>query len=475
MGTIKLKRPLSGNQGTPPTEAQLAENEIAMDASVGEIYVGSSSTDSGTDAAILANKYEDGDAVTAIEDASSLTLSGTVDVDDTLTAMGGFTVDAQYNANPLISYSNTLFAKRSVDGGANSGDRSVATLWRDLDSEVINSGYDNRGTSLDYVLQSDNQGTTQYLGGVSMQSGGTGSGDGHWVKAWSYDDGVSTFAQDTIFEANYEWFYTYGRIMAQRSATLQNPNGDDEAPLVVKADWDNNPAVAAEFFNIADDDQTVSIKTGTDQGFGSLTYNNQLRSWRDGDRKYQYFDVLNDDGTFNETLYEMHKDTNTGDMKHNLYGQVRVELGPSATTPNTSLQIQTDMSNATSDFSTGVKTNLNWGSGTIPNDAESFQEFTVQDDTQGQLKVGYFGSRYKSANNGELSTMKLVAQTHDNSSEAELSINQKQAESTVPFKFVNMTTTERNALSSPDSGTVIYNETDNKLQVRTTTAWVDLH
>jgi hypothetical protein len=154
-----------------------------------------------------------------------------------------------------------------------------------------------------------------------------------------------------------------------------------------------------------------------------------------------------------------------------LYGQVRVELAPDVNTPNTSLQIQTDMANATNDFSTGVKTNLNWGSGTIPNDAESFQEFTVQDDTQGQLKVGYFGSRYKSANNGELSTMKLVAQTHDNSSEAELSINQKEATANVPFKFVNMTTTERNALSNPDTGTVIYNETVNKLQVRTTTAW----
>lgn len=469
MGTIKLKR------GTGSPAGSLEQYEVAMDVAAQTLYVSSN----GTDAVILANKYDDADSVSAIESASSLTLSGTVDVDDTLTAMGGFTVDAEYNGNPNISYGNTLFAKRAVDGGAGSGDRTIATLWRDLDSEVINSGYDNRGTSLDYVLQSDSQGTTQYLGGVSMQSGGTSFGDGHWVKAWSYDDGQTGFGIDTIFEANYEWFYTYGRIMAQRSATLQNPNGDDEAPLVVKADWDNNAAVAAEFFNISDDDQTVSIKTGTDQGFGSLTYNNQLRSWRDGDRKYQYFDVLNDDGSFNDTLYEMHKDTNTGDIKHNLYGQVRVELAPSVNTPNTSLQIQTDMSNANNDFSTGVKTNLNWGSGTIPNDAESFQEFTVQDDTQGQLKVGYFGSRYKSANNGELSTMKLVAQTHDNSSEAELSINQKEATADVPFKFVNMTTTERNALSNPNTGTVIYNSTDDKLQVYALVGgngtWVDLH
>ena len=136
MGTIKLKR------GTGSPAGSLEQYEVAMDVAAQTLYVSSN----GTDAVILANKYDDGDAVTAIEDASSLTLSGTVDADDTLTAMGGLTVDAQYNGNPNISYSNTLFAKRAVDGGANSGDRTVATIWRDLDSEVINSGYDNFGS-----------------------------------------------------------------------------------------------------------------------------------------------------------------------------------------------------------------------------------------------------------------------------------------------------------------------------------------
>ena len=466
MGTIKLKRPLSGNQGTPPTEAQLAENEIAMDASVGEIYVGSSSTDSGTDAAILANKYDDADAVTAIESASSLTLSGSLTTESGLTNTSG-------------NYGQNIYANRE-NNETNGGGLPAIVVQRNLGSEVLGGGFDNRGPAIDFNLISDDDGLTQYQGGIQFQSNNDDNVNPEaYFRAYSWDGA----AQDNILQANKDLCYIYGQVQAVASATLYNRvpwsgDGDDEAPLVVKADWDNNDAVAAEFFNISDDDQTVSIKTGTDQGFGSLTYNNQLRSWRDGDRKYQYFDVLNDDGTFNQTLYEMHKDTNTGDIKHNLYGQVRVELAPSVNTPNTSLQIQTDMSNATNDFSTGVKTNLNWGSGTIPNDAEAFQEFTVQDDTQGQLKVGYFGSRYKSANNGELSTMKLVAQTHDNSGEAELSINQKEATADVPFKFVNMTTTERNALS-PNTGTVIYNSTDDKLQVYALVSgngtWVDLH
>jgi len=41
--------------------------------------------------------------------------------------------------------------------------------------------------------------------------------------------------------------------------------------------------------------------------------------------------------------------------------------------------------------------------------------------------------------------------------------------------FPRMTTTQRNAISSPADGLVIYNTTDNKLQVRAAGSWVDLH
>jgi len=41
--------------------------------------------------------------------------------------------------------------------------------------------------------------------------------------------------------------------------------------------------------------------------------------------------------------------------------------------------------------------------------------------------------------------------------------------------FPRMTTTQRNAISTPADGLVIYNTTDNKLQVRAGGSWVDLH
>jgi hypothetical protein len=38
-----------------------------------------------------------------------------------------------------------------------------------------------------------------------------------------------------------------------------------------------------------------------------------------------------------------------------------------------------------------------------------------------------------------------------------------------------MTTAQRDAIVSPTAGLVLYNSTTNKLQVRTNTAWADLH
>jgi hypothetical protein len=38
-----------------------------------------------------------------------------------------------------------------------------------------------------------------------------------------------------------------------------------------------------------------------------------------------------------------------------------------------------------------------------------------------------------------------------------------------------LTTAERDAISTPAAGLVLYNSTTNKLQVRTNTAWTDLH
>jgi hypothetical protein len=49
------------------------------------------------------------------------------------------------------------------------------------------------------------------------------------------------------------------------------------------------------------------------------------------------------------------------------------------------------------------------------------------------------------------------------------------ASTTQGVLFPRMTTTQRNAITTPADGLVIYNTTDNKLQVRAAGSWVDLH
>jgi len=43
------------------------------------------------------------------------------------------------------------------------------------------------------------------------------------------------------------------------------------------------------------------------------------------------------------------------------------------------------------------------------------------------------------------------------------------------FMAPSMTTTERDAITNPQNAQIIYNETTNKLQVRASGSWVDLH
>lgn len=43
------------------------------------------------------------------------------------------------------------------------------------------------------------------------------------------------------------------------------------------------------------------------------------------------------------------------------------------------------------------------------------------------------------------------------------------------FMAPSMTSTERDAITNPENSQIIYNETTNKLQVRASGSWVDLH
>jgi hypothetical protein len=155
-----------------------------------------------------------------------------------------------------------------------------------------------------------------------------------------------------------------------------------------------------------------------------------------------------------------------------LYGNVRVDVD--AEDHSSAVILGIDMENATNDFIDGVNTTSNFKGTTLPDGAEIFQRFTFADTAGGLKGAGYFGARYASANSGELTTMRLAAQTHDFTGEKEIGINQRNAFTNVPFRFEAYTTTERNALSV-DNGSIIYNSTTNKMQAYAGNAWVDLH
>jgi len=468
MGTIKLKR------GTGSPAGSLEQYEVAMDVAAQKLYVSSN----GTDAVILANKYDDSDSVTAIEDASSLTLTGG------LTTESGLTVDAQYNANPNISYGHTLTAKRAVDGAANSGDKTVATLWRDLDSEVINSGYDNRGTSLDYVLQSDSQGTTQYLGGISMQSGGTSAGDKHWVKAWSYDDGQTSFATDTIFEANKDDFYVYGKLRAQGDLAV---SGLTEFTDIVTVDTDielkGNVELhdgnsrfsmdAADSFEVFD---TPAQFTATN--FGTIASIEREETSTGSQRMSGYTQLNVVDGSRNLVNPGNGAGASFGlGVNRSQFAELAGVLSTVAVNGNNTI----DYVNSESRITFGVWTGDPNGDGSIGLTTALMIEPHINQVTMNSINGGVtnFGTDGDGlAFQADELTFNVEDTNNDMLFEIDgqqtLSIAETKVETSVPFKFKSYDTTERNALTV-DEGSVIFNTTDTKLQVYTGTAWVDLH
>lgn len=485
MGTIKLRR------GTGSPAGSLAQYEVAMDVAAQKLYVSSN----GTDAVILANKYDDADAdarvnlqtganldlsskstsdlsegtneyftdaraITAIEDASSLTLSGGLTTESGLTNTSG-------------NYGQNLKANRE-NGETNPGGLATILVQRDLGTETLGGGFDSRGPAIDFNMTSDDGGLTQYQGGIQFQSNNDDNVNPEaYLRAYSWDGGT----QDTILQANKDLFYTYGQVQALASATLYNRvpwsgDGDNEAPLVVKANYENADVVAAEFWNMTNNDENkVKIHLGTDDA-GAKTYQNEIRSGKAGDEKSLQFNALADNGDVEDTLYQMTRDDSDGSLKHDFFGRVDVNVDGSTTSQM--MDLEGDMLNRSQIFMNGLTTKLNFKTDPIPNNAEMFQSFSVTNDADGTKPVGNFGAKYSSANNGELSEMRLIAQDH-NFNEKEIGVNQRNSYTNAPFQFANLNQTEINALTNTGAGTVVWNNTDTKLQVYTGTAWVDLH
>ena len=179
-----------------------------------------------------------------------------------------------------------------------------------------------------------------------------------------------------------------------------------------------------------------------------------------------------DNGDFEDTFVQMTRDSSDGSLSTDLNGRLRSKIKKEQF--GSMMELEGDMTNAANDFMSGVNTKLNFKTDAIPNNAEMFQSFSVENDADGATLVGNFGAKYSSLNGGELSEMRLIAKNHAGD-EKEIGVNQRNAYTDAPFQFANLNQTEINALTSAGAGTVVWNSSDDKLQVYTGTAWVDLH
>ena len=463
MSTIKLKR----GSGTPPNSS-LEQYEVAMDVTAKQLYT---STD-GTDVVTLSNEYTDVDAVSAIESAN-LTLAGNN------VAEGGFQVYASSGGS--AGEAETLLASRVKSGGLNnrvSDMRTISRIKRDLDSVIIDAGNDTRGPSLDYFLTSDSGAVEQRLGGLAFQSGSDDDSTPNYMVGWSYDNTTSDTLQ--IYKGNHNEFSIFGKTLAQTSALITNTYVDEnndqqgdnnEVPLVVKSGPNTGGTTVSEFWNSTSQESAkVKLRMGReDDSNGDQTYHAEIMTRYQSDRKNLVLGLIDDDGQNFDFVLSISKDyVNNNEKKVNISGELKVDTD--GEDYNQCIFVVGDMTNRSQISMNGLNTSLNWGGGTIPNDAEIFQQFTVSDDTQGDLSIGFFGARYKSADNGFLSTMKLTAQEHDYGNESTIGVNGKNAFTDVPFKYASYTTTERDALSV-DAGTMIFNSTTAKLNFYTGSAW----
>jgi len=266
MGTIKLKR------GTGSPAGSLEQYEVAMDVADKKLYTSTN----GTDAVILANKYDDADAdarvdlqtganldlsskstsdlsegtneyftdaraITAIEDASSLDLSGKIETSSGLT-------------NETQTYNNRIQATR-INNSLNT-QLTAVEITRDLGSDGAVSGFEERAASIDFSIQSDATNTNNapqniYAGGFMGGSGSNDASEPHWIAGFTYDASDPS-NKYTIFEGNNNDLTINPRIRANDGMDIEDPDAElDDAVLNIKVDDTgyNRPQILCEDSN----------------------------------------------------------------------------------------------------------------------------------------------------------------------------------------------------------------------------------
>lgn len=191
MGTIKLRR----GSGSPA--GSLAQYEVAMDVAAKNLYVSTN----GSDAEILADNTE------------NFLETNTTELD--------ITSDIDMNSKKILSVSG--FKNNSTNYGQIAQFQSTATapanttgieLARNLGSSGAAVGRDIRGSTLSYAIYSDagnTNGSSTYIypGGIAMQSGDGNGNNPHWMVAFTYDNGISSYSEEKLWDGSKDEFHVY--------------------------------------------------------------------------------------------------------------------------------------------------------------------------------------------------------------------------------------------------------------------------
>lgn len=214
---------------------------------------------------------------------------------------------------------------------------------------------------------------------------------------------------------------------------------------------------------------------GTEQADGSGIINQASLDARwDGTRKRLRFLLPNDDFSSSVTPLELKHNQTTTETEIELSGQVNATNPSSQLIPSSMRMITVMDQPGVDDTQNHITCQNNYGSSTITDGNNLLYAFEAISDSVSEGRIGGIRASYgTNENNNEVV---INAQSHDFGVTASKKIgtNLLRAFSDMPFQFPSFDTTARNAMT-PSNGWVLYNTTDNKLQVYANGSWVDLH
>ena len=213
---------------------------------------------------------------------------------------------------------------------------------------------------------------------------------------------------------------------------------------------------------------------GTENVAGDTVVNQASIDARwDGTRKRLRFMLPNDDFSSSVIPLDMTVNQSTLETNINFTGEINATNPSSDLTPN-SMKLTTVMDDPTVDDTQNHITCINdYGAAAITNGTALLYAFEAINDADSSGRIGGIKATYNSDEN--LNEVAIDAQSHDFgvTSRKKIGTTLLNAFSEMPFKFPSFTDTERNAMS-PAAGWVLYNSTENELQVYNGTAWKSL-